>query len=147
MRTSPAGIALIKDCEGCKLTAYLDAVGVPTIAWGHTGVGVKLGMTCTLEEAFAMLMDDIQSAEHDVAMCVKVALTQGQFDALVSFVFNLGAYNLQHSKLLRLLNAGDYAGAAGEFSRWVYAGSNKLPGLVTRRQREKSMFLDGTLLQ
>ena len=144
MTYSQDGLNLTKSFESCRLTAYLDSVGVPTIGWGHTS-GVHMGMTCTQAQADQWLQEDVQSSVKAVNAMVKVPLTQQQFDALVDFTFNLGAGNLEHSTLLRLLNAGDYTGAANEFDKWDRAGGQVLPGLLRRRQAEKDMFLKGTL--
>ncbi len=91
-------------------------------------------------KADADLARNVAGIEIDVARLVKVPLTQGQFDALVSFAFNLGAAALAGSTLLRKLNAGDCAGAAAEFGKWVHADGTVLPGLVTRRARERALF-------
>ncbi|MDH0199138.1 lysozyme, partial [Enterobacter cloacae] len=126
MQTSEKGIALIKQFEGCKLTAYQDSVGVWTIGYGWTqpvdGKPIRAGMTIKQETAERLLKTGLVSYEIDVSRLVKVSLTQGQFDALVSFTYNLGARSLSTSTLLRKLNAGDYAGAADEFLRWNKAG-------------------------
>lgn len=140
MKTSDAGIALIEEFEGFEALAYQDSVGVWTIGWGHTA-GVTAGDRVTEEMATDMLQSDLAWAEAAVSNSVKVPLNQDQFDALVSFTFNLGAAALANSTLLRLLNSGDYAGAAGQFGRWVYAGSTVLPGLVSRREAERALFV------
>lgn len=140
MRISEKGINLIKRFEGLRLGAYLDSVGVPTIGYGHTR-GVKLGQTITQEQADAFLEEDIHEFELAIQRLVHVNLTQNQFDALVSFTFNLGIGSLKQSTLLKKLNAGDITGAANEFNRWVYAGGKKLTGLVKRRSAERLMFI------
>jgi lysozyme len=142
MKTSDAGVALIRDCEGCRLAAYRDAVGVWTIGYGDTQE-VTPGLTITREEAERRLSARLAEVEAAVAALVRVALTQGQFDALVSFAYNLGAGALARSTLLARLNDGDTAGAAAEFGRWVHAGAEVLPGLVTRRARERALFEGG----
>lgn len=113
MQTSEKGIALIKQFEGCKLTAYQDSVGVWTIGYGWTqpvdGKPIRAGMTIKQETAERLLKTGLVSYESDVSRLVKVGVTQGQFDALVSFTYNLGARSLSTSTLLRKLNAGDYA--------------------------------------
>ena len=139
MKPSGACRALVRRFEGCKLQAYLCPAGIPTIGVGHTK-GVKIGDRCTVQQADVWLSQDLEDAGAAVAMLVRVPLTQGQFDALVSFVFNLGARRLAESTLLIMLNRANYAAAADQFSRWVYAGSQKLPGLVTRRAAEAAMF-------
>jgi lysozyme len=139
MEDSPDGLKLTESFEGCRLAAYLDSVGVPTIGYGHTH-GVAMGMTCTQEQAEQWLQQDVQVAVQAVNNLVTVPLTQQQFDALVDFTFNLGTGALQHSTLLRLLNSGNYQGAAGEFEKWDKAGGKVLPGLLRRRQAERDMF-------
>ncbi|HBL8902660.1 TPA: lysozyme [Enterobacter hormaechei] len=145
MQTSEKGIALIKQFEGCKLTAYQDSVGVWTIGYGWTqpvdGKPIRAGMTIKQETAERLLKTGLVSYESDVSRLVKVGLTQGQFDALVSFTYNLGARSLSTSTLLRKLNAGDYAGAADEFLRWNKAGGKVLNGLTRRREAERDLFL------
>jgi len=145
MQTSDNGIALIKQFEDCKLTAYQDSVGVWTIGYGWTqpvdGKTIRAGMTIKQETAERLLKTGLVSYESDVSRLVKVRLTQGQFDALVSFTYNLGARSLSTSTLLRKLNAGDYAGAADEFLRWNKAGGKVLNGLTRRREAERALFL------
>ncbi|MCM8191342.1 lysozyme [Enterobacter asburiae] len=145
MQTSDKGIALIKQFEGCKLTAYQDSVGVWTIGYGWTqpvdGKPIRTGMTIKQETAERLLKTGLVSYESDVSRLVKVDLTQGQFDALVSFTYNLGARSLSTSTLLRKLNASDYAGAADEFLRWNKAGGKVLNGLARRREAERALFL------
>lgn len=145
MQTSEKGIALLKEFEGCKLTAYQDSVGVWTIGYGWTqpvdGKPIRAGMTINQETAERLLKTGLVSYESDVSRLVKVGLTQGQFDALVSFTYNLGARSLSTSTLLRKLNAGDYAGAADEFLRWNKAGGKVLNGLTRRREAERTLFL------
>ncbi|EKL0728849.1 lysozyme, partial [Enterobacter hormaechei] len=132
MQTSEKGIALIKQFEGCKLTAYQDSVGVWTIGYGWTqpvdGKPIRAGMTIKQETAERLLKNGLVSYESDVSRLVKVGVTQGQFDALVSFTYNLGARSLSTSTLLRKLNVGDYTGAADEFLRWNKAGGKVLNG-------------------
>lgn len=146
MKLSTAGLDLIKEFEGYhtrqpdgSAKAYLCPAGVWTIGWGCTE-GVKEGMTVTAEQATAMLATEMAKHEAAVERLVKVPLTQGQFDALVSFSYNVGAAALEGSTLLKLLNAGDYAGAKGQFSRWTKAGGVELAGLVRRRAREAEVF-------
>ncbi|HED3853074.1 TPA: lysozyme [Enterobacter soli] len=145
MQTSDKGIALIKEFEGCKLTAYQDSVGVWTIGYGWTqpvdGKTIRVGMTIKQETAERLLKTGLVRYESDVSRLVKVGLTQGQFDALVSFTYNLGARSLSTSTLLRKLNSGDYAGAADEFLRWNKAGGKVLNGLTRRREAERALFL------
>jgi lysozyme len=139
MNTSQKGLDLIKSFEGLRLSAYKCPAGVWTIGYGTTA-GVKEGQVITKERADELLRDDVKRFEDQVLRLVKVPLTQGQLDALVSFTYNLGAANLGNSTLLRLLNAGDYKGAAAQFDRWNKAGGKVLKGLVTRRAAERAMF-------
>lgn len=139
MQISKAGLDLIKEFEGLYLKAYRCPAGVPTIGYGHTA-GVVMGQTITKQQADDYLRRDVRQFERAVARLVSVPLTQGQFDALVSFAFNLGEGALAQSTLLRLLNAGDYAGAAAQFDRWNKAGGRVLPGLVRRRAAERALF-------
>ena len=139
MRTSESGLALIRQFEGLRLSAYRCPAGIPTIGYGSTA-GVKMGQTITAGRAEELLREDVRQFEAAVSRLVKVPLTQGQHDALVSFAFNLGAKSLEQSTLLRLLNAGDYKGAAAQFDRWVYASGKKLSGLVKRRAAERALF-------
>ncbi len=139
MSISPAGIALIQVHEGLRLAAYRDAVGVWTIGYGST-VGVRRGMTITRDQAVLRLYHDLDDAEATINSRVTVPLTQPQFDALTSLVFNIGGGAFRKSTLLQNLNAGDYAGAAAEFNRWVKANGRVLGGLVTRRAAERHLF-------
>lgn len=144
MQLSSRGLALIKEFEGCRLTAYQDSVGVWTIGYGWTrpvdGKPIESGMTIDQATADRLLKTGLVGYENDVLNLVKVKLTQNQFDALVSFTYNLGAHALSTSTLLKKLNAGDYSGAADEFLRWDKAGGKVLPGLVKRREAEKQLF-------
>lgn len=140
MSISAAGLDLIKSFEGLKLKAYRDPVGIWTIGYGHTR-NVKAGQVISPSQAVELLKEDLKDAEADVDRLVKVQINPSQRAALVSFVFNLGGTNFAKSTLLRKLNAGDYAGAAEEFGRWVNAGGQRLPGLVRRREAEKKLFL------
>ena len=139
MRTSEAGIALIKSFEGCRTVAYQDAVGVWTIGYGHT-IDVKEGMTITQHQCDVMLEVDIETYENYVKKQVKVSLTQNQFDALVSWVYNLGPTNLRNSTLLKVLNAGKYDEVPYQMKRWIHADGKILKGLVLRREAEAELF-------
>lgn len=145
MRISDKGISLIKQFEGLRLTSYQDSVGVWTIGYGWTqpvdGKPIRPGMTIKEETAERLLRTGLVGYESDVSKLVKVKLTQGQFDALVSFAYNLGARALSTSTLLQKLNSGDYAGAADEFPRWNKAGGKVLLGLTRRREAERALFL------
>lgn len=147
MKTSERGIDLIKRFEELRLEAYLCPAGVWTIGYGATkvdGKPVKKGMELESEEqADELLALDIAAREKTVAKLVKVPLTQGEFDALVSFEFNTGA--LAQSTLLKLLNAGDRTAAADQFPRWnkgtVKSRKVTLAGLTRRRRDERALFL------
>lgn len=142
MQYSKVGLALTERFEGCRLAAYRDVVGIPTIGYGHTH-GVRMGMTCTQPEAEAWLAEDTLDAQEAVNDLVQVALSQDEFDALVDFTFNLGATALAHSTLLRLLNAGDIAAAADQFDLWDHAGGQVVAGLLRRRIAERQEFTQG----
>ncbi|MFN7755315.1 MAG: lysozyme [Holosporales bacterium] len=138
-RVTPAGLALIKQFESFSPTVYICPAGYPTIGYGHV---VKLqererfASGITAEQAEALLRQDVQTAERAVLRLITVPLTDGQFDALVSFTFNLGAGALQRSTLRRKVNRGDNAAVPAEFRKWVWAGGRKLEGLVRRRGGE-----------
>lgn len=142
MQTSQNGINLIKGFESCRLHAYLDAnkVGVPTIGYGHTH-GVQMGMTITQAQAESFLKADLVQRESVVNSNVSVPLTQNQFDALMSLVYNVGAGNFIGHTLLRKLNAGLYEDAADEFPKWDHASGVVLKDLLERRNKERSLFL------
>lgn len=141
--TGNGGIALIKQYEGLRLTTYKDAVGIPTIGYGHVENPIPPGgtRTITAEDAEQILREDLQRFEHDVNNMLTVEVTQNQFDALVSFAFNLGPANLKSSTLLRKVNSGGFNGAAEEFPKWNHAGGQVLAGLTARRNAEKNLFL------
>ena len=141
-RTSARGIQEIKVSEGIKLVGHPDPAtgGKPfTAGYGHTGPDVSLGVKYTLAQAGVWLAQDIAKFEAGVNKLAPVT-TQGQFDALVSFAYNLGLGNLQSSTLLKKHNAGDYAGAALEFSRWNKAAGKVMAGLTARRARESELY-------
>lgn len=140
MRTSQKGIDLIKKFEGCRLEAYKCPAGIWTIGYGHTK-GVKDGMIISREQAKEFLREDLKVYEKAVESCVKVPLSQNQFDALVSFCYNCGSGALKTSTLLRLLNEGKYSEAGEQFLRWNKAGGKVLVGLTRRREEERELFL------
>lgn len=142
---SAAGSSYIMQAEGVRLRPYLDSVGIPTVCVGSTR-NVVLGKVVTMAECVQRFRDDIKIAADGVQRAVKVPVTQGQYDALVSFTFNVGTGAAASSTLVRKLNAGDCLGAAREFSRWVNAGGKRLAGLVTRRAAERAMFEPGCAL-
>jgi lysozyme len=128
-----------------RTSAYQDGGGVWTIGYGHTR-GVTEGMTCTSDQAAQWLQNDVAAAVVCVLHMVDVAISQAQFDALVSFVFNVGAGNFASSTLLRKLNAKDYTGAADEFLKWNHVDGVVEGGLTTRREAERAHFITGFAL-
>ena len=144
-KTATRGIELIKEFEGCRLTAYKCPAGVLTIGYGHTGTvdgkAVASGMTITAAKATELLRADLAKFEAAVNSYVTAPITQNMFDALVSFTYNCGAGALKSSTLLKKLNARDYDGAAAEFPKWNKVGGKVLNGLVRRRAREQQLFL------
>lgn len=139
MKIGAKGLALIRSYEQLRLVAYLPTPDdVPTIGWGHTK-GVAMGLTCTPEQADVWLDEDCDWAEGAVN-AVDVSLSQDQFDALVSLVFNIGAPNFTTSTIRRMLVGGDYTGAAGQFKRWNKQKGKVLNGLIRRRAEEEELF-------
>lgn len=139
---SPLGRAFLQKQEGTRTTAYLDSAGVPTICTGSTK-RVFIGQHATLQECEERLQEDTKDAGRAIHRLVHVRLSQEQYDALLSLVFNIGEGAFARSTLLKKLNTEDYAGAAAEFDRWVYAGGKKLSGLQKRRDAEQELFLYG----
>lgn len=143
--TSRVGINLITSFEDLRLNAYDDGVGVWTIGIGTTiypnGTKVKKGDTCTLDQAKSYFAHDLKRFEASVNNLVKVPLSQNQFDALVSLVYNIGQTAFSKSTLLKKLNAKDYVGAADEFPKWNRGGGKVMKGLVRRREAERALFL------
>lgn len=144
MKPSKNCYDLIKHFESLSLEAYLCPAGVWTIGWGHTK-GVKKGMEITEAQAERFLIEDVQEAVNGVNKYVEGAISQYQFDALVSFTFNLGVGNLRSSTLLKLVNARRFDAAVGEFKKWVMSKGKKLDGLVRRRTVESILFRSGSL--
>jgi|SRR5215510_5091410 len=146
---SPEGVALIQAFEGCHqrdgevFIPYVCPGGVLTIGWGHTnahGRSVDPSARWTQTDCDAALVEDLAHVGDQVVRLVRVPLTGGQYEALVSFAFNCGVGSLSQSTLLKKLNAGDYAGAALEFHRWTRARGTIMPGLVRRRAAEALRF-------
>lgn len=144
MRTSKKGLQLIKQHEGWRATAYKDPVELWTIGYGHLikhGEEHLLSVTLTPEQGEELLKSDVAWAEQAVLKYVQVNIDQNQFDALVSFVFNLGSENFRTSTLLKQINAGaTEAEIRYEFSRWNKAKGQVLAGLTTRRQSEADLY-------
>ena len=141
MNIGQKGIELIKHFEGCELEAYKCPAGVWTIGYGHIK-GVSEGMSITQEQAEQMLLDELKEYENYINELVVVDLSQNQFDALVSWVYNLGPANLQSSTLLKVLNSGDYSGVPAQIERWNKAGGKVLEGLIRRREAESALFCE-----
>lgn len=136
-------VALVKKFEGLYLTGYLCPAGVPTIGYGHTGKGVKVGMRIDEAQAEDWLETDLEDAAAAVDRLVRVPLNERQRGALASFTFNVGAGAFGKSTLLRRLNAGEYDAVPSELARWNRGGGRVLPGLVKRRATEGALWLGG----
>lgn len=144
MNASPQAINLIKKWEGFAPKAYLCPAGKLTIGYGHvlkTPRGKGEGELIGEREATTLLMADIAKVEAALIKYVRVPLTQNQMDALVSLVFNIGIAAFSRSTLLKLLNNGDYSGAAQQFTRWIYIDKTASNGLLRRREAERELFL------
>jgi lysozyme len=141
MQLSAEGLDLIKKSEGFRDRVYLDLAGFPTIGYGHLiKPRESFPNGITEPQAAAILTTDVQDAEQAVARLVKVALTQGQFDALVDFCFNLGAGRLASSTLLRQLNVSHYQAAGEQLLAWDHAGGAVVAGLKARREAELKLW-------
>lgn len=142
---SSVGYNMIKKWEGVKLEAYQDVAGIWTIGIGTikypNGVRVRKGDKITLEQALSYLKNDCLWVDRCLDNSIKVPVTQNQFDALASFVYNVGETAFKTSTLLTKLNNKEYGAAADEFLRWVNAGGKKQKGLENRRQDERKLFL------
>ena len=137
---SPAVAAdFVKDLEGCELKAYRCPAGVWTIGYGHTK-GVKEGDMISASEAEQLLVEDLTAIANDLNRLVNVPVTQGQYIALLSLAFNVGASWVKKSELLRKLNHRDYEGAAEEFDTFVLSNNKVVEGLKRRRAAERNLF-------
>lgn len=136
---SNKGIGIIKQFEGCQLNAYQDAVGVWTIGYGHTK-NVSEGDIISSAQAEALLVKELKEYENYVNDLVTVPLFDYQFDALVSWTYNLGPTNLKSSTMLKVLNEGKYNEVPDQMRRWNRAGGKVLEGLVIRRDYEAKLF-------
>lgn len=140
----PVGLrakAFIKGWERLRLSSYKDAAGKPTIGWGHLQAKGEPDHV-TVKQANAMFEADVAKIAQAVQKAVRVPLWQCEFDALVSLAYNIGPAAFKKSTLLKLLNKGDYRGAADQFPRWHYAGGVPLDGLKRRRAAERAMFCE-----
>jgi len=142
LKTSDEGIALVKRFEGCKLTTYRCSANILTIGYGCTR-DVCEGLTITEAEAERRLRTDLGIAEGTVKQLVTYPITQLQFDALVSFTYNVGGGALKKSTLLKRINAGEVLPAAEEFLRWDKVNGQAVRGLTERRKAERALFLRG----
>jgi lysozyme len=141
MQLGSAGLALIKQFEGCRLTAYQDQRGIWTIGYGQTGPGIAAGLTWTQAQADAALLSATQTASNALLHLIDIAMAQNQFDALTSLVFNIGVGNFGSSTLLKLLNQNHIPQAADQFLVWDHVNGAPDPGLLRRRQAERTLFL------
>lgn len=137
---SAVAVSAICGFEGYREYAYKDVAGVPTIGYGTTK-GVKMGDKTTRHEAKAFLVRDASAMAKQMQTLIKVPLYQHEWDAYLSFTYNVGIGNFRSSTLLKKLNAGDYSGACAQLKRWVYAGGKKVKGLVNRREAEYRMCI------
>ena len=135
-----AGLDLIKHFEGFSPTVYRCPGGYPTIGYGHQVRAGERFDVITKEEGEALLRQDVVVAERAVMRLIDVPLSDGQFDALVSFTFNLGAGALQRSTLRQKVNRQVHDEVPDEFRRWVWAGGRRLRGLVFRREAEVGLY-------
>lgn len=142
MRISDKGLGIITHFEGLSAKPYVCPAGYLTIGYGHL-VKENSPHFVTKAQALELLKHDVAIAEQAVKRLISAPLTQYQFDALVSFTFNVGAGALQRSSLRACANRGDFFGASEQFLRWVYGGGRKLKGLILRRNAEKMLFLGG----
>ena len=143
MKTNEAGLSLIKSFEGLRLKAYKCPAGVWTIGYGHTGKDVKPGMIITEEQAEEYLRQDLERFEKGVDDLVEVDINENQYSALVSLAYNIGLGNFKKSTLLKLINKGnqnELEAVHSQFKRWVWAGSQILPGLQRRREAEFKLY-------
>lgn len=138
-RVTEAGLNLIKRFEGFSHAIYICPVGYPTIGYGHVVLAHEqdqFATGITQAEATELLRKDVRIAERAVLRLISVPLTDGQFDALVSFTFNLGAGALQRSTLRRKVNCREHESVPAELMKWVWAAGKRLPGLIRRRRAE-----------
>ena len=143
-KTSKSGKDLIKEFEGFRATAYICPANVVTVGYGTTriqGKAIQLGTTITTDEADMFLEEDLKTFENTINQNVTVEISQNQFDAIVSFVYNVGAGNFNKSTLLKKVNASEFKKAADEFLKWNKAGGKILKGLTNRRTAERELFL------
>jgi lysozyme len=136
MKTSADGLEKLEKREGVRYKAYLDSKGIPTIGVGHTGPEVRLGLEWSADQVRVALEKDVKRCEDTINLYCVHPLKQHQFDALVSFCFNVGVNAFMRSTMLRKLNQGDFEGAAKEFDRWHIPAE-----IIGRRDSERAQFL------
>ncbi|CNH65701.1 prophage lysozyme%3B Phage lysin [Yersinia intermedia] len=142
LNTSPAGLKLIADYEGCQLNAYQCSANVWTNGIGHTA-GVKPGSVISERQVAVNLVADVQRVERSMAVCMPVAMPQSVYDAVVSFAFNAGTGAACRSTLAFFVNKGDWRSACNQLPRWVYVNGVKTKGLERRRTTEQTHCLSG----
>ena len=140
MKTSNAGIELIKSFEGLRLKAYQDVVGIWTIGFGSTGSEIVKGLEWTEAQCIDRLRQDLVKFETGIESVLKKPITQNQFDAFVCFTYNCGIGAFKGSTMLKKFNSGD-ATVGEEFLKWNKAGGKEVPGLTRRRKAEQALFL------
>lgn len=140
MRMSETGLSLIRHFEGFSATPYRCPAGYLTIGYGHVLAPGEDFQLIDHAKAGHLLQQDVKQAEQAVAALIEVALRPHQFDALVSFTFNLGSGALQRSTLRRVVNRGEHDEVPAQLQRWVFAGGRRLPGLVCRRHAESRLY-------
>lgn len=142
LRASPEIKAFIKSFETLRLRAYDDGTGVMTIGWGHTK-GVQTGQVITRTIAEDWFRGDLHVAEGTIRLAIKAPLYQHEYDALLSFVFNIGGTQFSKSTMRERINELRYEDAADQFPRWIYANGERLGGLVKRRDQERRLWMTG----
>jgi lysozyme len=141
MKISDNGLNFLKELEGFSPKPYFCSAGVSTIGHGHVILSTEKFNIISEEDAMSLLLGDTEKAGNCIKKAVTVQLNQNQFDALVCFVFNIGCQAFKKSTLLKILNTGDYFYAAGQFQRWIFSKSHPIDGLITRRDKERALFL------
>jgi len=148
MKISDIGLKLIKHYEGFYPSTYLCPARVPTIGYGTTRIGGKpipTGMVITEQKASGYLMEEVNMIEKQLVSCIKTSLSQNQWDAIYSFVYNLGITNFSKSTLLKCINKNNFTQASTEFLKWNKAAGKELKGLTNRRRSESILFSSNKL--
>lgn len=139
-RISKNGLRILKEFEGCRLTAYKDLTGIPTIGYGFTK-GVKMGDTMTQEQCDKRLTEELRDYENAVYVATLGDVSQNEADALICFAWNVGIAGMEKSSVIKAHNRGDKPAAARAFGLWNKAGEKVVPGLVRRRASEAALYL------